>query len=86
LLGFLAQLTRVCEESKNMKNKTMIEVKLDGSNNFKFLEDKTSKENLLRVIQKGLPETTIDEWKEDDNKTRKPIIYTSSYIEGPASK
>ena len=69
-----------------MKNKTMIEDKLDGSNNFKFLEDKTSKENLLRVIQKGLPETTIDEWKEDDDKTRKPIIYISSYIEGPASK
>ena len=36
----------------------MIEVKLDGSNNFKFLEDKTSKENLLRVIQKGVTVTT----------------------------
>jgi hypothetical protein len=24
----------------------------------------------------------IDEWKEDDDKTRKPIIYTNSYIEG----
>jgi hypothetical protein len=69
-----------------MMNKTMMEDKLDGSSNFKFLEDKTSEENLLWVIQKGLPETTIDEWKEDDDKTRKPIIYTSSYIEGPTSK
>jgi hypothetical protein len=69
-----------------MMNKTMMEDKLDGSSNFKFLEDKTSEENLLWVIQKGLPETTIDEWKEDNDKTRKPIIYTSSYIEGPTSK
>jgi hypothetical protein len=28
----------------------------------------------------------IDEWKEDDDKTRNPIIYTNSYIEGPALK
>ena len=69
-----------------MMNKTMMEDKLDGSRNFKFLEYKTSEENLLWVIQKGLPETTIDEWKEYDDKTRKTIIYTSSYIEGPASK
>jgi hypothetical protein len=69
-----------------MMNKTMMEDKIDGSSNFMFLEDKTSKENLLWVIQKGLPETTIDEWKEYDNKTRKPIIYTRSYIEGSTSK
>jgi hypothetical protein len=25
----------------------------------------------------------IDEWKEDDDKTRNPIIYTKYYIEGP---
>ena len=67
-------------------NKTMMEDKLDGSSNLKFLEDKTSEENLLWVIQKGLPEIAIDEWKEDDDKTRKPIIYTSSYIKGPGSK
>ena len=30
-LGFLAQLTKGCEESKIMMNKTMMEVKLDGS-------------------------------------------------------
>jgi hypothetical protein len=35
-----------------MMNKTMMEDKLDGSSNFKFLEDKTSKEDLLWVIQK----------------------------------
>jgi hypothetical protein len=71
-----------------MMNKTIMEDKLDGSSNFKFLEDKTSEENLSWVLQKtkGLPETVIDEWKEDDDKTRKPVIYTSSYIEGPASK
>ena len=66
-----------------MMNKTMMEDKLDGSRNFKFLEYKTSEEKLLWVIQKGLPNTTIDELKEDDDKTRKPIIYISSYIEGP---
>jgi hypothetical protein len=35
-----------------MMNKTMMEDKLDGSSNFKFMEDKTSEENLLWVIQK----------------------------------
>jgi hypothetical protein len=29
---------------------------------------KISEEDLVWVIQKGLPETTIDEWKEDDVK------------------
>ena len=67
-------------------NKTMMEDKLGWSSNFKFLEDKTSEEDLLWVIQKGLPETATDEWKEDDVKTKKQIIYSSSYIEGPASK
>jgi hypothetical protein len=56
----------VCEESK-----TMMEDKLGGSNNFKFPENKTSEEYLLWVIQKGLPETTINEWKEDDFRERK---------------
>jgi hypothetical protein len=36
----------------------MMEDKLDGSSNFKFLEDKTSKEDLLWVIQKGVTVTT----------------------------
>jgi hypothetical protein len=52
----------------------------------KFLKDKTSEEDLLWVIQKGLPETTINEWKEDDVSTRKPITYSSPHFEGPASK
>jgi hypothetical protein len=64
----------------------MMEDKLDGSSNFKFLEDDTSEEELLWVIQKGLQETTINEWKEDDVRTRKLITYSSPYIEGPASK
>jgi hypothetical protein len=41
-----------------MMYKTMLEDKLDESNNFKFLEDKTSKEDLLWVIQKGVTMTT----------------------------
>jgi hypothetical protein len=41
-----------------MMNKTMMEDKLDGSSNFKFLEDKISKEDLLWVIQKGDTMTT----------------------------
>jgi hypothetical protein len=51
-------LTKGCEESKIMMNKTMLEDKLDESSNFKFLEDKTSKEDLLWVIQKGVTVTT----------------------------
>jgi hypothetical protein len=53
-----------------MMNKTMMENKLDGSSNFKFLEDNTSEENLLWVMQKGLPEIAIYEWKEDDVKDK----------------
>jgi hypothetical protein len=45
-------LTKGCEKYKIMMNKMMMEVKLDGSRNFKFLEDKTSKEDLLWVIEK----------------------------------
>jgi hypothetical protein len=36
----------------------MMEDKLEGSSNFNFLEDKTSKEDLLWVIQKGDTVTT----------------------------
>ena len=52
----------------------------------KFLKDRTSEEDLLWVIQKGLPEITINEWKEDDIRKRKPITYSNPYIEGPTSK
>jgi hypothetical protein len=53
---------------------------------FNFLEDRTSEEDLLWVIQKGLLETAINEWKEDDVRTRNSITYSSPYIEGTTSK
>jgi hypothetical protein len=74
-------LTKGCEESK-----IMMKDKLDGPSNFKFLEDMTLEEDLLWVIQKGLPETTINEWKEYDVRTRNLITYSIPYIEGLASK
>jgi hypothetical protein len=52
-------LTKGCEESKIMMNKTMMEDKLDGSSNFKFLEDKNSKEDLLWMIQKYVTMTYL---------------------------
>jgi hypothetical protein len=42
-----------------MMNITMMEDKLDGSSNFKFLEEKNSEEGLLLVIQKGDTMTTL---------------------------
>jgi hypothetical protein len=69
-----------------MMNKTMMKYKLDGSSNFKFLEDNTLEEDLLWVIQKGLPDTAINEWKEYAVRKRKPITYSSPYIEGTTSK
>jgi hypothetical protein len=54
--------------------------------NSKFLKYKASEEDLLWVIQKGLPDTTINDWKEDDVRTRKPITYSSPHFEGPTSK
>jgi hypothetical protein len=42
-----------------MMNITMMEDKLDESSNFKFLEDKTSEEDLLWVIQKCDTVTTF---------------------------
>ena len=67
-------------------NKTMMKDKLDGSSNLKFLEDNTLDEDLLWVIQKGLPDTAINEWKEYDVRKRKKITYSSPYIEGTTSK
>jgi hypothetical protein len=52
-------LTKGCEESKIMMNKTMMEDKVDDLSNFKFLEDKNSKEDLLWVIQKGVAMTYL---------------------------
>jgi hypothetical protein len=42
-----------------MMNITTMEVNLGGSSNFKFLEDTTSKEELLWVIQKGVTMTYL---------------------------
>ena len=77
-----------------MKNKTWVEDRLDGSSNFNSwksrLQVTLKKEDLLWAIQKPFTETTTDEEKEerkeDDIKSRKTIINSSSYIEGPISK
>jgi hypothetical protein len=66
-----------------MKNKTMVDDRLDGSSNFSSrksrLQITLEEDDLLNVIQKTLPETTTDEekeeWKEDDVNARKIIIY-----------
>jgi hypothetical protein len=76
-------LVRVCEESENMMIRTLVEDRLDGSSNFgcwkSILQITLEEDDLLSVIQKALPETTIDEEKEerkeDDVKARKIIIY-----------
>jgi hypothetical protein len=49
----------VCEETKIMMNIPMMEDKLEGSSNFKFLEENNSEEDLLWVIQKGDIMTTL---------------------------
>jgi hypothetical protein len=67
-----------------MRNKTLVEDRLDGSSNFSSwksrLQITLEEDDLLSVIQKALPETTTDEekeeWKEDDVKARKIIIYS----------
>jgi hypothetical protein len=79
-------LARVCEESENMMKRTLVEDRLDGSRNFSSwksrLQVTLEEEELLWVIQFFLPETTIDEEKEerkeDDVKARKIIIYLVS--------
>ena len=41
----------------------------------KLLKEKTSEEDLLWVIQNDLPETTINEWKEDDIKKEENHLF-----------
>jgi hypothetical protein len=68
-----------------MRNKTLVEDRLDGSSNFNSwksrLQITLEEDDLLSVIQKALPETTTyeekEEWKEDDVKARKIIIYSA---------
>jgi hypothetical protein len=83
-------LARVCEESENMMNKTLVEDRFDGSSNLSSWKSRLQvtfeEEDLLWVIRKTLPETTTDEEKEDDVKARKIIFYSSSYIKVPTSK
>jgi hypothetical protein len=67
-----------------MRNKTLVEDRLDGSSNFSSwksrLQITLEEDDLLSVIQKALPETTTDEEKEerkeDDVKARNIIIYS----------
>jgi hypothetical protein len=67
-----------------MRNRTLVEDRLDGSINFSSwksrLQITLEEDDLLSVIQKALPETAIDEEKEEwtkvDVKARKIIIYS----------
>jgi hypothetical protein len=67
-----------------MRNKTLVEDRLDGSRKFSSwnsrLQITLEEDDLLSVIQKTLPKTATDEekeeWKEDDVKARKIIIYS----------
>jgi hypothetical protein len=67
-----------------MRNKTLVEDRLDGSSNFSSwksrLQITLEEDDLLSVIQNILQKTVIDEekeeWKEDDVKARKIIIYS----------
>jgi hypothetical protein len=67
-----------------MRNITLVEDRLDGSSNFSSWKSRLhitlEEDDLLSLIQKTLSETTIneekEEWKEDDVKARKIIIYS----------
>ena len=67
-----------------MRNGTLVEDRLDGLRNFSFwksrLQITLEEDDLLSLIEKTLPETTTDEekddWKADDVKARKIIIYS----------
>jgi hypothetical protein len=65
----------------------MMEDKFDGSSNFKFPKDKTSKEDLVRVIQKGVTVTyllhedvrgqrsAMCHWRNHINTLRYALVY-----------
>jgi hypothetical protein len=67
-----------------MRNKTLVEDRLDGSSNFSSWKSRLhitlEESDLLRLIEGTLPATTTDEekaeWKTDDVKARKIIIYS----------
>jgi hypothetical protein len=72
------------KKSENMRNKTLVEERLDGSSNFSSLKSRLhvtlEEDDLLSVMQKTLPETVTDEEKEirreEDVKARKILIYS----------
>jgi hypothetical protein len=77
LLGFLAQLIRVCEESENMMDKTMMEDKLDGSTKYnswnpRLQRDEDIKEEALLFIStlSGMVPTNDDTWLIDSGASK----------------
>jgi hypothetical protein len=60
------------KKSENMKNKTLVEDRLDGSSNFiswkSRLQITLEEDDLLTMIQNTLPETTTDEEKKKERK------------------
>jgi hypothetical protein len=66
-----------------MRNKTLVEDRLDGSSNFSSWNSRLhitlEEDDLMRLIEKTLPATTTDEekaeWKADNVTVRKIIIY-----------
>jgi hypothetical protein len=67
-----------------MRNRTLVEDRLDGASNFSSwksrLQITLEEDDLLSLIEKTLPEIATDEekddWKADDVKARKIIIYS----------
>jgi hypothetical protein len=67
-----------------MRNKTLVEDRLDGSSNFSSWKSRLhitlEESDLLKLIEGTLPATATDEdkdeWKTDDVKARKIIIYS----------
>jgi hypothetical protein len=67
-----------------MRNRNLVEDRLDGSSNFNswksILHITLEESDLLKLIEGTLPATAIDEekveWKTDDVKARKIIIYS----------
>jgi hypothetical protein len=67
-----------------MRNKTLVEDRIDGSSNFSSWKSRLhitlEEDDLLILIQNTLPEKITDEekedWKADDVKARNIIIYS----------
>jgi hypothetical protein len=75
------------KKSENMKNKTLVEDRIDGTSNFSscksMLQVTLEEDDLFDVVTKNLLDTTTDEEKniikEEDVKERKIIIYSVRY-------